>query len=461
MRFFEILIPLLLAVYLMWRHPRPLAIRMLPALALIFTLIHFAVEGYRWQMVPLYASTSILGITSLIMLFKPVDWKSLASTLTFILIALATAIPALLPVPRIPPPSGPYQIGTSIYELVDDSRQELYSGNDEPRRYMIQIWYPADVKDTDARAPWMVNAELFAPAIATYINLPSYFLDHLSLVKIPAYKDAAVAETETPFPVILFSHGWNGFNSQNSGQALELASRGYFVVGIQHTYGAVTTVFLDGTVVPNNPNALPIDADDPNYEVIARKLVNQWAGDMSHTLDVLGIMASDVRGRFWGRLDLNHVGVYGHSTGGGAAIEFCGTDPRCKAVLGMDPFMRPVSAEVIENGVSQPSFFMFSQGWADLTDSKNNQLFNQFQPNTGDNFGVIVINGTKHYDFSDLPLLSPIAPQLGLKGPLNGKRVTEIVNAYLTEFFDLTLSDKPSALFDGGFTTFSEVKERQ
>jgi hypothetical protein len=85
--------------------------------------------------------------------------------------------------------------------------------------------------------------------------------------------------------------------------------------------------------------------------------------------------------------------------------------------------MRPVSAEVIENGVLQPSFFMFSQGWADLTDSKNNQLFNQFFPNVKDSKGVISIDGTKHYDFSDLPLLSPIAPQLGLKGPLSGKTV--------------------------------------
>ncbi|HRQ24429.1 MAG TPA: hypothetical protein PLF42_13455, partial [Anaerolineales bacterium] len=64
--------------------------------------------------------------------------------------------------------------------------------------------------------------------------------------------------------------------------------------------------------------------------------------------------------------------------GGGAAIQFCGTDMRCKAVLGMDPFMRPVSAEVIRGGVSQPSFFMFSQGWADIIDSKNNTLFNLF-----------------------------------------------------------------------------------
>jgi hypothetical protein len=103
---------------------------------------------------------------------------------------------------------------------------------------------------------------------------------------------------------------------------------------------------------------------------------------------------------------------------------------------------------------------MFSQSWADLTDSKNNQLFNQFQPNLGDNQGVIVISGTKHFDFSDLPLLSPIAPQLGLKGPLNGPRVIEIVDSYLLNFFEMTLKKQPSDLFSGNFTDFKEVQER-
>ncbi|MFN3492771.1 MAG: hypothetical protein ACK40V_11195, partial [Anaerolineales bacterium] len=133
---------------------------------------------------------------------------------------------------------------------------------------------------------------------------------------------------------------------------------------------------------------------------------------------------------------------------------------RCKAVLGMDPFMRPVSAEIIANGISQPAFFMFSQDWTDRTESKNNQLFNMFYPKLSGGLGVITITGTKHYDFSDLPLLSPIAPQLGLKGPLNGKRVTEIVNVYLIDFFELTLKDIPSNLFGNDFSTFEEVTER-
>lgn len=455
MRPFEIIIPVLLTVYLAWGHPRPLAVRLLPALALLATLIHFAVEGYRWQMIPLYALASLLAISALTKIFGTSDWRSTASYLTLIVVVVSTALPILLPVPRIPAPSGPFQVGTRIIEMIDESRRELYSGKDEPRRYMIQAWYPADVKETDERAPWMERADIFAPAIATYIDLPAFFLDHLALAQIPAYKNAVVAESDEKFPVILFSHGWNGFNAQNAGQALELASHGFIVIGIQHTYGAVVTVFPDGTVAPNNPNALPADADDPNYEEVARILADQWAGDLSHTLDF--ISSADADNPFAASVDSARVGVYGHSTGGGAAIQFCGVDLRCKSVLGMDPFMRPVSAEVIESGLPMPSFFMFSQAWADITDSKNNRLFRGFNPRNQINLGAIVIEGTRHYDFSDLPLFSPIAPQLGLKGPLNGKRVTEIVNGYLLDFFEMTLRDNASGLFEAS-SPYPEVK---
>ncbi|MCK6583181.1 MAG: hypothetical protein L6Q49_08800 [Anaerolineales bacterium] len=455
MRPLEILIPSFLTLYLAWSHPRPLAVRLLPALALLVTLIHFAVEGYRWQMIPLYALASLLAISALTKIFGTSDWKSTASYLMLIVVAVSTALPILLPVPRIPAPSGPFQVGTRIIEMIDESRRELYSGKDEPRRYMIQAWYPADVKETDERAPWMERADIFAPAIATYIDLPAFFLDHLALAQIPAYKNAVVAESDEKFPVILFSHGWNGFNAQNAGQALELASHGFIVIGIQHTYGAVVTVFPDGTVAPNNPNALPADADDPNYEEVARILADQWADDMSHTLDF--ISSADAGNLFAPSVDSARVGVYGHSTGGGAAIQFCGVDLRCKSVLGMDPFMRPVSAEVIESGLPMPSFFMFSQAWADITDSKNNRVFREFNPRNQINLGAIVIEGTRHYDFSDLPLFSPIAPQLGLKGPLNGKRVTEIVNGYLLDFFEMTLRDNASGLFEAS-SPYPEVK---
>ena len=457
MRRLEIVIPILLAGFLLWPQPQPLIVRLAPAAALIIILVHFTLEGYHWQMIPLYTLTLILTVLSIFIS----DVKPLASTLILILVAVSIALPILLPIPKIPPPSGTFKVGTTSYEFTDSARKELYSGRDEPRRFMVQVWYPAELTSTAKYEPWVAEAKIYTRAISNYLELPFFFLDHLSLSISPAYHNIPLAKTNKPYPVILFSHGWGGFSAQNTGQAVELASRGYVVIGMQHTYGAIVTVFPDGTVALINPKALPRDLDDPNSEIAAHKLVDQWSGDMAFVLDQFQGFDKETGNLFFQKLDMERIGVYGHSTGAGAAIQFCGVDPRCKAVLGMDPFMWPVSAEVIEKGFLQPSFFMFSQGWNDMVDSHNNKLFDQFYPNTTNNLGVISINGTKHFDFTDIPLLSPIAPRLGLKGPLNGKRVKKIVDAYLLDFFEMTLNNKPSALFGGSFDDFSEVKVRK
>jgi len=469
MRPLEILTPIILAIYVLWPltgKKRPPAVGILPAFALVVIATHATVEGMRWQMLPLYAFSALALLISIPAFFQTQTGtnpavRPLRIFLSLSLLAVSTALPILLPVPVIPTPSGPYQIGTRIYELTDNSRKELYSGKDEARRFQIQIWYPAEIKPTDERAQWMSRADIYAPAISKDIlELPSFFLDHLALVKVPAYKEAVVTPTNEGYPVILFSHGWNGFNAQNTGQALQLASHGYIVVGVQHTYGAVVTVFDDGTIAKNNPSALPEGAPDGEYEIAAQKLVNQWAGDLGYALDFLTDENSNANSPFYNSLDLTRVGVYGHSTGGGAAIEYCGTDQRCKALLGMDPFMRPVSFDVLENGVTQPSFFMFSQVWQDDVNSRNNKLFKPFYANSADVHGAVYIEGTAHYDFADLPLLSPLAPQLGLKGPINGKRVTLIVNDYLLSFFEMVLNNGSSNLFDNP-SPYPEVKVKQ
>lgn len=123
MRLPEIITPVLLAAYLLWHHPRPIAIRYLPLAALTITLLPLAFEGYRWQMIPIYVLTLILTALSIF----AVDIKLPASILSLILLALSTAIPILLPVPQIPAPSGPYDVGTRIYELTDESRREIFS----------------------------------------------------------------------------------------------------------------------------------------------------------------------------------------------------------------------------------------------------------------------------------------------------------------------------------------------
>src|SRR5687767_1848089 len=186
MRPLEILTPVILAIYLLWPitgRKRPPAVGLLPAFALVVIAAHANIEGMRWQMYPLYAFAVITFLMSIpdFMKARREDVQTsqpLRILSSLVLLAVSTALPFLLPVPSIPASSGPYQVGTRIYELTDPSRQEIYSGKDEPRRFQIQVWYPSESGSAYERAPWMANAELFAPAIARYIRMPSFFLDH-------------------------------------------------------------------------------------------------------------------------------------------------------------------------------------------------------------------------------------------------------------------------------------------
>ena len=156
---------------------------------------------------------------------------------------------------------------------------------------------------------------------------------------------------------MLFSHGWGGFKEQNTSQAEELASHGFIVIAPDHTYGALTVIFPDGRIAQNNPNALPVGTGLSEYEFIeaAQLLGSQWASDLSFILNHLENLSPDrPMGQFTSHLDFNRIGVFGHSTGGGAAVQFCATDSRCKAALGMDPYIDPVSYTVLENGLSKP-----------------------------------------------------------------------------------------------------------
>jgi predicted dienelactone hydrolase len=470
MRFFEIMIPIILALTFFWPHFRrehnPVY-NVLPALNIALLAAHLLSEGWRWQMIPLYLFVLIVFLVNFPKLYlekgkEPLPRPGLVRSLGLaLLLAVSAALPTLLPVPAIPQPGGPLTVGSASFELVDESRSDPYAPTPSLRRLMIQAWYPALPGPDDKIAPWMDSADLFAPSLAAFIDMPPWFLDHLVHTKTNSYQNAIPDRANGPYPLILFSHGWRGFREQNTFQMQELASRGYVVVAVQHTYGAILTVFPDGTLAPNNPTALfgPGPEDD---DEAARALVAQWVADIGYTLDILTESNREESSSiFSGLLDLERVGAMGHSTGGGAAIQFCASDPRCKAGLGMDAFMTPVAESTIENGIQQPFLFLFSQVWADRTDSKNNRLFNHFYANLPQPAPVITLLGTSHFDFSDLPALSPLAAQLGLKGPLNGARVQQLINTYTVAFFDQQFKNIPSPLFDGPQPDYPEMRYEQ
>jgi pimeloyl-ACP methyl ester carboxylesterase len=413
-------------------------------------------------MVPIFVFSIVLFLLTLPSFVRPVRkpaiaaWKRIFGLLlALVLFAGAYALPNLLPIPKLPEASGPLKVGTFSMMLTDISRKELYSEDaNEKRSIMIQVWYPADLLPGDTAAPWMDRADLIGPAISRFLNLPGFFLDHLKFAQTGAYLNAPISQAQAKYPVLLFSHGWNGFRAQNTFQAINFASNGYVVVAIDHAYGAILTVFPDGTVAYNNPDALPSNMPDKQYLPIANRLVNQWSGDLGFVLDTLEtINLNDPVHGLTGFLDLEKVGVYGHSTGGAATVEFCGRDPRCKAGLGMDAYLKPVSETIMDLGLRQPFLFMFSETWASET---NWELFNELYLNS-DNAKTLSILGTSHYDFSDLPILSPIAAQMGLKGPLAGERVVKITSNYPLAFFNQVFLGIPSSLLDGKSPDYPEV----
>jgi hypothetical protein len=469
MRILEIILALLLFASLilpLLAGRRTRWLNLLPVGTAAVMLAQIGLEGYRWQMLPLYGLSLIFFITGGLGWLRfssraRVDGKRSGiqvwlAVLGLVLAAAAVLPPALFPVPSLPKPTGSFKIGTFSTMLVDTSRKEIYSNNpNEPRAIMVQFWFPAKPTLSSKPGRWIENIDIIGPSLSRWLGFPSFFLDHLVYARSHSFVNPPLNKSQASYPVIFFSHGWNGLRVQSTFLMEELASHGYIVVSIDHTYGARIVVFPDGRVAENNPNALPVNAAPDIFEPAADKLVNQWAEDIGFVLDTLTQWnQNDPGGRFTGELELDKVGVSGHSTGGGAAVEFCGRDPRCKAGLGLDAYLTPVSDRVLDGGVVQPFLYLFSERFPTV---KNNQLFARLMAHSPQS-QEISIRGSAHYDFSDLPMLSPLAPYIGLKGPINGVRMLRMVNDYALAFFNQTLLDQPTTLLSAPQAAYPELE---
>jgi len=434
-----------------------------PLLALALVGLHLVIEKYRWQMLPAYIFS--LGLSIVILTLdlslpkKPsTRWRPwVVGGAGWGALIVTAILPYLFPVPQFPPLTGQYPVGTISYHLIDSTRAEIYTAEpNDHRELMIQVWYPAAPAPDATTGAWMERMEIVAPAITSYLRLPPFLLDHLNLVHARSYPAALMVAAPQRFPVIVHSHGWNGFRTLETNQVEELASQGYIVIAIDHTYGSMVTVFEDGRVALNNPQALPRGVPTAEYQQASETLESVYAADIRYVFDRLPDFDQGTLGdqRFAGRLDLAHIGVYGHSTGGGATVIACAQDARCKAGLGMDAWVEPVPEAVITAGLDQPFLFMRSEAWS--TGKNEDRLARLYANLHGDGYRLSIL-GTKHYDFTDLPLLSPLTPVMGLKGPLDGDRVIEIVNVYLRAFFDQYLKGESEALLKEPSAEYAEV----
>jgi pimeloyl-ACP methyl ester carboxylesterase len=426
----------------------------------ITLLYHLIFEGARWQMVPAY------GLPLLMLMFMFLSKASVVRRFSrFAIVKVAIGIPAImyfviallipivLPVFYFVPPSGPYPEGKVSYHFIDDSRQEIWTDiPNDPRELMVTIWYPAlTPQKSSQHALYIDRLPKMGNAFSKQYGIPEFLFSHLPLVKTNAYFRPAVSEREKDYPVVLFLHGFPGMREMNTFQVEELASQGYIVVGIDHPYNSIATVFPDGRVAlskGNMPNLLDLTSSD-------NLIRDVWVPDSQYVIQqLLAINDQDPNKLLTGKLDITRFGVMGHSFGGAESVQLLLLEDRIKAGINMDgtlfgsqfpadglrkPLLYmntdsdrweeglhqpPPPNEVLENaGITLEQYDKFKLA---ITDRRKN-IFQQEETET------VTLHGAQHLSFTDYYLWSPY---LAFIDKVSVREHHRIINENTVAFFD-------------------------
>jgi pimeloyl-ACP methyl ester carboxylesterase len=327
---------------------------------------------------------------------------------------------------------------------IDEADEEEPPG--EPRRIVVQVWYPTEVPDGIAPGVWNPDLDVVGPALARQLGFPGFFLNHVDDVRSSAYEGAPPLDGR--LPVVLYSHGWTGFRTIALNQVESIASHGYLVFAADHSYGAIASRLPDtGEVVYLDERALPDEetTDPDDYEDATEELVETFADDLILILDQLELGADGVLADIADTADLERIGLFGHSTGGGAAARVCLIDERCDAIAGLDAWVEPIPDRFVARELQMPSMFIRSDEWRELPNDRRLRGMSERSPAVSYWIGL---EGAGHNDFVLTPVFSPYADTLGLKGPIPSERVIPILDDYLNAFFDRYLLGVGGALLD-------------
>lgn len=415
---------------------------------LIISSVHSFLNLSTWQMTPYYVFWLFLF---LLVKFEPAKklYKIISVSFLFGLLFLSLSLLYIFPSWDIPDPTGPYAIGSYYTVINDDDRFELYT--DDPvdqRSFMMRVWYPAENPLSEDLTKWVGN-KVVPGALARSMGLPAFSLSHMKNIDSNALYLASIHDAQPTYPVVIISHGWGGFMNLHVDLAEELASRGYIVISIDHTYGSVATTFIEKTVYQNK-DALP-ERGDPTFLEKANQLVSTYAGDVIKTIDYLEEQHEKPNARLFGKVDLDHIGLLGHSTGGGADVFVALSDHRIKAVMGLDAWVEPIGSTELSKGLNIPSLFLRSQAWEE---GPNNDYLYELLINSTQ-ARLYQIDGTTHSDFTMAYMFSPLTGMLGITGSLEKGYLLQMQKDVMNNFFDKHLKSIDEEL---NLSVYKELK---
>ena len=509
MRPFEIMLVVLIAIYLfslfLGKARRNSLLNWISIGLLVITAVHILFEGMRWQMFIAY----LFAVAIMLKALMSNAWNnevnnndkpqkksrriilSLVATFGLIALGLNVALASLLSIPKMPTPTGPYEVGTTFLHLIDIEREETATvDSTDMRSLWVQAWYPAEQTKSFERMPVLPKSEKWMVGMLHNLGLPKFVPQHWSLIKSHSYLDAPINSGEQAFPIILFSHAYHGFLSHNTQQFEALASNGYVVFSIAHSYNTQLGLKQDGSwLTLEDPNTIKfsridttifnnaarasrqirINTETPEnlttedrktldslHQVMYKQYHDQLkirAADMSFVLDEAERMQSGkVESQFKGKLNLNQVGAFGGSLGGPSALLFNAIDPRCLASANIDGAQ---FGALFKFELNKPHLIFFNgkDGKNDGFSLRDWETINNANP-----YYKIVIEGAGHGNIVDMVGNPILARRLGLGvGPIEPKLVYKIYNSYLLAFFDEHVKGEEQTSLEGK-STFTMVE---
>jgi predicted dienelactone hydrolase len=321
--------------------------------------------------------------------------------------------------PSVPLPTGPHPVGTQVLDLVDPTRNDPFLANGAKRELLVRLWYPA----SPVQSCWR----------ADYAS-PRVWSDFSRLLGVPLPRVTTnscwnASMTDGAHPVVVFTHGYTGTFTDYTFLFEDLASRGYVVASVDHTFEATAVEFPDGRFVESVfgshlGNTLRADEQSMDYAVSVR------LNDLKFILNALESLNTGDSSQFAGKLDMSRVALAGHSLGGLTAILGVEQESRFRAGVILDGVV-PNSAL---SGTETPVLLLAAghDTWSE----------DELRLWSGLRGARIAVNlrGAEHVTLSDAVWLAVGAVKTGSMGP--EKSIAAIRN-YVAAFLDVHLLGKP------------------
>ena len=331
-----------------------------------------------------------------------------------------------------------YGIGTQIFEWVDSTRYEDFTQTeDDYRRLIIQIWYPAIIADVNAKpAPYLDHPSEQIEAIAEQLEIPSYLLTNIKNISTNSYFNAPIISGQGAFPMLMFSHGLGGMKNQNSIQIEALVHQGYIIVAPDHAYDANITVFNDGTIADFRSGSERIVTEDQFWEYRLPQLQKR-TDDINYIYNKVKLLLEDKKS-IWKYVNIEKIGIFGHSFGGATSIMAAHSNSKIDAVFLLDAWTVPIPQSVIESGLNVPVMFMGQDKWEN---PMNIEKLDRLLAKSTQQADKIILKGVHHFDFSDTPHFTKLSKIFGVSGKMESDALLDTINISIISFFNKYLNE--------------------